>query len=133
MLNVYSIDISEIKKDLVKYCYLSKDTEFLKSTLVKLIEKCENNFLIHHIYKMFCVYIYVYYTLDRTFFNKVRPYFMRWAMTLLIYNYQNEIHKEQLNKQWFLTEYEYWCIDLGIDERENAYEEFKKLLIREEN
>ena len=48
-------------------------------------------------------------------------------MTLLIYNYQNEIHKEQLNRRWFLNEYQYWCIDLGIDERENAYKEFRKL------
>ena len=127
MLNIYSIDVPEIKKDLIKYCYLSKDTEFLKDSLVKLIQKCDNNFLIHHIFKMFCKYIYVYYTLDRTFFNKVRPYFMRWAMTLLIYNYQNEIHKEQLNRDWFLREYYYWCMDLDIDERENAYKEFKKL------
>ena len=32
MLNIYSIDVPEIKKDLIKYCYLNKDTEFLKDS-----------------------------------------------------------------------------------------------------
>lgn len=114
------------KQDLIKYCYLDDNHNFLREPLIALINMCNDDKAINFLHRFFIQAIYPYYTLQRTVFDKVRAYFMRQAMSALL---QCSLGQNGY-KQAFFDSYCKWCNLARVNYYIQTKTEYQQILIR---
>lgn len=79
---------NDLKDYLIKYCYFDSTStgESLRNYTIWLINQCNDDNLLVTIATLFDNYIMPFYTdkTNRTYFNKLRHYFMKYVLMLLI-------------------------------------------------
>lgn len=90
--NLSNIDLkiskSDLKDHLIKYCYFDSTSigDSLRNYTIWLINQCNDDNLLTTIVKLFDEYIMPFYIdkTNRVYFNKLRHYFMKYVLILLI-------------------------------------------------
>ena len=103
----------DIKDYLIKYCYFNGTStgESLRNYTIWLLNECTNDSLLNVICILFDTYIKPFYCdkTNRTYFNKLRCYFMKFVLMLLINDEDDYIAIED-----FYRLYPKFSINAGI-------------------
>lgn len=109
------------KDYLIKYCYFNSTSvgESFRNYTIWLLTECNDDSLLSAIRLLFDTYIMPFYIdkTNRTYFNKLRYYFMKFVLMLLINDEDNYIKIED-----FYQLYPKFSINAGILEESKWYD-----------
>ena len=86
MQNNLSNRLEAAREDLIKYCYFDNapDADMCRALLIRQIQSSNNTPLILYFAMFFRKYIHVFFDVNRTKFNRLRAYFMRYVLASFI-------------------------------------------------
>ena len=109
--NLYSLSLDNMRNFLIKYCYLndSSANADLQNVIRFLISECTNEYALQFMYLFMNWFIMPFYDLNRPKFGKIRFYFMRQVLILLL-----NLDQNRLSTQDFYDNYMTWVEKSGL-------------------